>query len=248
MLDNAVTPPPFVCPLTLEIVRDPVLLPDGFTYERGAIENWLSRQQTVSPMTNKPFRALPVQIIQIKRFERRSASGSVIENWAARYKKSEEPAKMKLRDNSNSSPIHPFKPEERLHIINRSIPLTFERVLSEKLIHPDVCALQALHKSAKLAQLGKYHESRVNLISAQRLLQRNLKSKSDCFAYMSFIGEAESLDQFMREKAMQEVVLNGAKGNALTADSSSRDDDASKNMYQSKSLTLAKFKSNMHRF
>ena len=65
---------------------------------------------------------------------------------------------------------------------------------------------------------------------------------------MSFIGEAESLDQFMREKAMQEVVLNGAKGNALTADSSSRDDDASKNMYQSKSLTLAKFKSNMHRF
>ena len=25
MLDNAVTPPPFVCPLTLEIMRDPVL-------------------------------------------------------------------------------------------------------------------------------------------------------------------------------------------------------------------------------
>ena len=200
-------------------------------------------------MTNKPFRALPVQITS------NQALRKAISEWQRHRKPGQQGTKNQSSQRNKifatiQIQVRYTLPnlEERLHIINRSIPLTDERALSEKLIHPDVCALQALHKSAKLAQLGKYHESRVNLISTQRLLQRNLKSKSDCFAYMSFIGEAESLDQFMREKAMQEVVLNGAKGNALTADSSSRDDDASKNMYQSKSLTLAKFKSNMHRF
>lgn len=33
---------------------DPVLASDGFTYERYAIEDWLSRNDT-SPMTNLPL-------------------------------------------------------------------------------------------------------------------------------------------------------------------------------------------------
>lgn len=33
-------------------MRDPVIASDGFTYERYAIENWLSRKGT-SPMTNE---------------------------------------------------------------------------------------------------------------------------------------------------------------------------------------------------
>ena len=248
-LEDAITPPPFVCPLTLEIMRDPVVLPDGFTYERNAITSWLSREHTTSPMTNKPFTALPVQITSnhtlreaINEWQRhRKGEQQGTQNESALRNESVATIQIQVRYTLSNG-------EERLHIINRSIPLTVQRDLAEKFIHPDVCALEALHKSAKLAQLGKYYESRMNLISTQRLLQRNLKSKSDCFAYMSFIGEAESLDQFMREKAMQEVVLNGVNGNALTADSSSRDDDASKNMYQSKSLTLTEFKSNVHKF
>lgn len=50
-----------------------------------------------------------------------------------------------------------------------------------------------------------------------------------------------------REKAMQEIILNGCeKAIALTAESSTRDDDASKNMYPSKSLTLSKFMSKLN--
>lgn len=33
---------------------DPVIAADGFTYERSAIEDWLSRKKT-SPMTNQPL-------------------------------------------------------------------------------------------------------------------------------------------------------------------------------------------------
>lgn len=35
-------------------MTDPVIAPDGFTYERSAIENWMTRAQT-SPMTNLPM-------------------------------------------------------------------------------------------------------------------------------------------------------------------------------------------------
>ena len=43
-------PPSFVCPITQEVMRDPVSTADGHTYERDAIERWLRTRRT-SPMT-----------------------------------------------------------------------------------------------------------------------------------------------------------------------------------------------------
>ena len=45
----------YYCPITHEIMKDPVVASDGFTYERAAIEKWLSEKNT-SPKTNE---ALP---------------------------------------------------------------------------------------------------------------------------------------------------------------------------------------------
>jgi hypothetical protein len=42
----------FTCPLTKELFRDPVVLSDGFTYERSAIQQWLDLGHRTSPMTN----------------------------------------------------------------------------------------------------------------------------------------------------------------------------------------------------
>jgi len=42
------------CPITQERMVDPVILVDGFSYERRAIENWL-RNHSRSPMTNIPL-------------------------------------------------------------------------------------------------------------------------------------------------------------------------------------------------
>eukprot|EP00850_Spirogloea_muscicola_P002887 SM000011S19065 [mRNA] locus=s11:630640:635531:- [translate_table: standard] len=41
----------FLCPITQDVMRDPVLAADGHTYERVAIATWLSSNDT-SPMTN----------------------------------------------------------------------------------------------------------------------------------------------------------------------------------------------------
>jgi hypothetical protein len=45
-----------VCPISHNLFRDPVIAPDGFTYERFCIVKWMSKQET-SPMTNAPMKA-----------------------------------------------------------------------------------------------------------------------------------------------------------------------------------------------
>jgi len=69
----------FICPITQEIMREPVIAEDGHTYEKAAIENWLEKSPT-SPMTRQqishakliPNLALKQLIDQWKDEQRRS--------------------------------------------------------------------------------------------------------------------------------------------------------------------------------
>jgi len=45
-------PQDYLCPLTLEIFKDPVITTDGQTYEREAIETWFKQGHNSSPLTN----------------------------------------------------------------------------------------------------------------------------------------------------------------------------------------------------
>ena len=47
-------PAEFLCPITLSIMKDPVLMPDGQTYERKAIEQALN-MNPISPVTRQPM-------------------------------------------------------------------------------------------------------------------------------------------------------------------------------------------------
>jgi hypothetical protein len=47
-------PDHFICPISLEIMQDPVICCDGNTYERREITHWLSNHDT-SPKTNLPL-------------------------------------------------------------------------------------------------------------------------------------------------------------------------------------------------
>lgn len=42
------------CPITFEIMKDPVIAVDGHTYERKAIEKWV-REKKESPVTRQPM-------------------------------------------------------------------------------------------------------------------------------------------------------------------------------------------------
>ncbi|NXQ70206.1 WSDU1 protein, partial [Quiscalus mexicanus] len=50
-------PDEFLCPITRELMKDPVIATDGYSYEREAMENWISNRRS-SPMTNLPLQSL----------------------------------------------------------------------------------------------------------------------------------------------------------------------------------------------
>ena len=52
--DAAPPPPEVMCPITTEVMREPVFTADGHTYERAAIEEWLERKSS-SPLTGEPL-------------------------------------------------------------------------------------------------------------------------------------------------------------------------------------------------
>ena len=52
--DEDDAPEEFLCPISMEVMQDPVIAADGHTYERRAIEAWFERAQT-SPTTNEPL-------------------------------------------------------------------------------------------------------------------------------------------------------------------------------------------------
>lgn len=52
-IDESSIPDEYICPISREVMVDPVLASDGFSYERSEIENWFKRGKTTSPMTNK---------------------------------------------------------------------------------------------------------------------------------------------------------------------------------------------------
>ena len=43
------------CPITLDLIEDPVIASDGFTYERSAIQRWMA-ENAVSPITKKALK------------------------------------------------------------------------------------------------------------------------------------------------------------------------------------------------
>ncbi|XP_065818591.1 WD repeat, SAM and U-box domain-containing protein 1-like isoform X2 [Labrus bergylta] len=48
-------PDEFLCPITRELMRDPVIASDGYSYERESIESWVRGRNKTSPMTNLPL-------------------------------------------------------------------------------------------------------------------------------------------------------------------------------------------------
>ncbi|XP_063174402.1 WD repeat, SAM and U-box domain-containing protein 1 [Candoia aspera] len=51
-------PDEFLCPITKELMKEPVIAADGYSYEKEAMENWIIKKRHSSPMTNLPLQRL----------------------------------------------------------------------------------------------------------------------------------------------------------------------------------------------
>ena len=56
MSNEREVPEEYICPITLEVMEDPVIAPDGYTYERTAIMQELEIRG-ISPMTRQEMNA-----------------------------------------------------------------------------------------------------------------------------------------------------------------------------------------------
>ncbi|KAJ4745532.1 U-box domain-containing protein kinase family protein [Rhynchospora pubera] len=54
-LDDKGIPSYFMCPIFQEVMKDPCMAADGYTYETEAIKGWLDSGHETSPMTNLPL-------------------------------------------------------------------------------------------------------------------------------------------------------------------------------------------------
>ncbi|PUZ77519.1 hypothetical protein GQ55_1G378400 [Panicum hallii var. hallii] len=54
---EAAVPGHFLCPISLEMMRDPVAAPTGITYDRDSVEGWLERGHATCPVTGRSLRA-----------------------------------------------------------------------------------------------------------------------------------------------------------------------------------------------
>ena len=64
-----------LCPITCELMHDPVVASDGITYERAAIEEWFETGKQTSPLTNAPL----VSQVLIPNYLARGLIGTILE-------------------------------------------------------------------------------------------------------------------------------------------------------------------------
>ena len=121
-----------------------------------------------------------------------------------------------------------------LRIITLQRAATVDRTEAEANVLSHVTAVSTIQQAARLAQQGNYQQARILLVSTQRMLQRTMRNRAHQEDYMSFIVQGEKLDQFMREAQAQQAVFGESQVE--------RDDDASKSLYQMKSLSARTLK------
>lgn len=108
-VDNTDHPQEFICPITLDLMTEPVMLfDDGHTYEKHAISEWIKSNNT-SPITNeqlhiKKFKtnfALKSQIIRYKQHlqQQSSTAGSSSQRTTTAYKYTYNSSSSKSKNN-----------------------------------------------------------------------------------------------------------------------------------------------------
>ena len=114
----------FLCPITQSFIRDPVTTSDGQMYEREAIEQWFSKGNTTSPVTNEPLedqKLTPnvfakkkiISLVEKNPTLKDSEEWYLPESWIAELKKAcqsgEEKQIKKLSSRDRRLLVHAFK-------------------------------------------------------------------------------------------------------------------------------------------
>ncbi|KAL8052957.1 hypothetical protein ABFX02_05G039500 [Erythranthe guttata] len=76
-LDSPIIPDDFLCPISLELMRDPVIVATGQTYERSYIQRWIDCGNTTCPKTQQKLRHVTLTPNYVLR--------SLISQWCTKH-------------------------------------------------------------------------------------------------------------------------------------------------------------------
>nr|GMC67582.1 U-box domain-containing protein 21-like [Ipomoea batatas]GMC80800.1 U-box domain-containing protein 21-like [Ipomoea batatas]GME01983.1 U-box domain-containing protein 21-like [Ipomoea batatas] len=79
-LEELTIPTNFICPITLDLMKDPVTLSTGITYDRESIERWLEAGSKTCPVTNQALTTAARDLIIPNHAIRKMIQGWCVEN------------------------------------------------------------------------------------------------------------------------------------------------------------------------
>ncbi|KAK4492046.1 hypothetical protein RD792_002836 [Penstemon davidsonii] len=113
---NLVIPDDFRCPISLELMRDPVIVSTGQTYERSCIEKWLEAGHVTCPKTQQSLSSTALTPNYVLR--------SLIAQWceANGIEPPKRPGSSRTTKTSSCSPAERTKIESLLHKLTSGCP------------------------------------------------------------------------------------------------------------------------------
>lgn len=185
-------PDEFICPITLCIMKDPVIMPDGQTYEREAIANHL-KASPLSPITRKP--------LNMKDATPNYALKNMIEKFLNGGKIPEKEEEMAQEINKNQkTKIKLFKaeviddPKDNKNVFI-NISLESEKVKSRKplvlISMIDVSGSMSISSSQDMKGGEDVGISRLGLVKHSLKTVASILSKDDRMSLITFDSEAE---------------------------------------------------------
>ncbi len=185
-------PDEFICPITLCIMKDPVIMPDGQTYEREAIANHL-KASPLSPITRKP--------LNMKDATPNYALKNMIEKFLNGGKIPEKEEEMAQEINKNQkTKIKLFKaeviddPKDNKNVFV-NISLESEKVKSRKplvlISMIDVSGSMSISSSQDMKGGEDVGISRLGLVKHSLKTVASILSKDDRMSLITFDSEAE---------------------------------------------------------
>jgi len=185
-------PDEFICPITLCIMKDPVIMPDGQTYEREAIANHL-KASPLSPITRKP--------LNMKDATPNYALKNMIEKFLNGGKIPEKKEEMAQEINKDQkTKIKLFKaeviddPKDNKNVFV-NISLESEKVKSRKplvlISMIDVSGSMSISSSQDMKGGEDVGISRLGLVKHSLKTVASILSKDDRMSLITFDNEAE---------------------------------------------------------
>jgi hypothetical protein len=199
-------PNDFTCPISHEIMVDPVITSDGYSYERFHINQWI-RQKPTNPLTNEP-------LLNVNLIPNHSLKGAIIDFTESIYtKKLLELTQLAEQNNSNAQyelgvmySKYPPDMEKSMYWLNKAVEQHHEQAQHEIIQINERLERESLERQERLERESLERESleRLESLEEDRLIIE-LQETFDRLNEESEIPDIERLEEERLEDERLEI-------------------------------------------